>query len=852
MNPTAAVSKQFLIEIGSPTPGQTITAGQLLVDGIAVETGGDADGPHVVVQVTIQIGGSPPIDAVLGPPPQPETGAVGFSATVDIPGDGQFRITAKAIDDAGKSVSTTLTIVVDGGAVQPIWPGSPWTNYDDTQSITPAFVCAPRSVDDLVTIVLRAEAGGKKVHALGSAYSYSDCAMTTDYMVYTNGLQRPIQTVQSAVTGPTPPLVYHVEAGITIRQLYQNLDALGYALETMGGSSGQSIAGAISTGTHGGDCWIGPLADSVLAIHLVGAGGTQYWIEPTAAITDKNLLRQHVVPNIDVDNIIYDDATFNACLVSLGCMGIIYAVVLRVRPKYDLIETTVASTWQVFAALAQGFLVQGFVTDRSNRFLQVAIDPYRDGSNNNCLITTRTEAPPTTAGTRPGPSTGAIVSAIVTLLQNSNIGVVGDVAKLIANGLLDIPNEPISEDQKIAKIVQLVLSQTPDAWPFLAQSYWTIMPLQWPVASFRGLSFSVMDTTYGATPAGSSPSYSIELFFPVDAGGKLGFVDFVNAALEVINSNTSSYLVGYVSLRFTGATRATLGMQQWNQTCAVEISAVQGVQGIEQMLTDILNLVYRYGGLPHWGQLIDRGVQGNVTLYPRFAEWRAAYAKLSKNFTARTFENAMSIRWELTTPEELQLAGTTADGAIWHTIRHVDGSWQGFGNVKGQAGDVGTFTAITTAAVAGEMQLAGVTSDGQVWHTIRDSAGSWQGFGNVKRQTGDPGSFTAVASAGVAGELQLAGITTSGDVWHTIRHADGSWASFGDVKGQAGNPGTAVAVAVAGVAGELQLSCATQDGGLWHTIRHADGSWAPFGDVKGQAGQVGTLDAVAMADTMST
>jgi FAD/FMN-containing dehydrogenase len=62
---------------------------------------------------------------------------------------------------------------------------------------------------------------------------------------------------------------------MTIQDLHQRLDGMGLVLETMGGSSGQTLAGAISTGTHGGDIFMGPLADCVLAIHLVGAGGTQ-------------------------------------------------------------------------------------------------------------------------------------------------------------------------------------------------------------------------------------------------------------------------------------------------------------------------------------------------------------------------------------------------------------------------------------------------------------------------------------------------------------------------------------------------------------------------------------------------
>jgi hypothetical protein len=39
---------------------------------------------------------------------------------------------------------------------------------------------------------------------------------------------------------------------------------------TMGGASGQTIAGAVGTGTHGGDIHIPPIADMIRAIHVVG------------------------------------------------------------------------------------------------------------------------------------------------------------------------------------------------------------------------------------------------------------------------------------------------------------------------------------------------------------------------------------------------------------------------------------------------------------------------------------------------------------------------------------------------------------------------------------------------------
>jgi hypothetical protein len=205
---------------------------------------------------------------------------------------------------------------------------------------------------------------------------------------------------------------------------------------------------------------------------------------------------------------------------------------------------------------------------------------------------------------------------------------------------------------------------------------------------------------------------------------------------------------------------------------------------------------------------------------------------------------------------ELHVVGLTEDGGMWHTIRHANGSWQPFfGDVKAQeSNDPGEFKAAGTAGVSGELHVVGVTDDGGMWHTIRHVDGSWQpSFGDVKAQeSNDPGEFDAVACASVNGELHVVGLTEEGGMWHTIRHVDGSWQpSFGDVKAQESNdPGEFQAVGCASVDGELQLVGVTEDGGLWHTIRHPNGSWQPFfGDVKAQeSNDPGEFKAVACAD----
>jgi len=274
-----------------------------------------------------------------------------------------------------------------------------------------------------------------------------------------------------------------------------------------------------------------------------------------------------------------------------------------------------------------------------------AIDPYTDSNNDNlCLVSTRAEAHVTGPVQRP---TGDVATAVKNMIDSMDID---DKLKLQLNGVFDDTGLPLA--QRFASIVQSILTQTPDQRHVMVEHYGSIMQALWPTGTFRGTSYSVMDTTYGQPQRTPTPVYSIELFFQsTDVNGRLGFVDFVDAAIAAINAATNTLLTGYVSLRFTSLTRACLGMEQWSQTCSVELSVVQGVQGELELLTAILDKVYQFGGLPHWGQIIDRDVQGQGTIYPRFSQWKQVYARLSNNFANRTFENALSSRWKLTTPD---------------------------------------------------------------------------------------------------------------------------------------------------------------------------------------------------------
>ncbi len=73
-------------------------------------------------------------------------------------------------------------------------------------------------------------------------------------------------------------------------------------------------------------------------------------------------------------------------------MGLVYAVTLRVQPRYWLAETRILSKWS--AVRAQ--LIAGAVLT-TNRHYEVLVNPYPINGENTCLVTMRNPAPAPTA-----------------------------------------------------------------------------------------------------------------------------------------------------------------------------------------------------------------------------------------------------------------------------------------------------------------------------------------------------------------------------------------------------------------------------------------------------------------------
>ncbi len=102
-----------------------------------------------------------------------------------------------------------------------------------------------------------------------------------------------------------------VQAGMKLSQLFQILKANGLALPSLGEWAGVTVAGAVSTGTHGGSVHYGSMSSSLHAMKLVLADGTLRLIHR-------------------------EDELFDYVGISFGIFGIISEVTLRCVPHFRL------------------------------------------------------------------------------------------------------------------------------------------------------------------------------------------------------------------------------------------------------------------------------------------------------------------------------------------------------------------------------------------------------------------------------------------------------------------------------------------------------------------------------------
>jgi FAD-linked oxidoreductase len=181
-----------------------------------------------------------------------------------------------------------------------------WQNWAGTASADPARRYWPRTAEAIADAIREAVSAGLPVRALGSGHSFTPAAATS-------GAALDLSRWAGVISADAESGLVTVRSGTTLRSLNAALDLLGLALPNLGDIDEQTIAGAISTGTHGTGARLGGLATQVVALDLVLADGT---VVSCSAEQRPDL--------------------FAAARVSLGALGVISTVTLRCVPAFAL------------------------------------------------------------------------------------------------------------------------------------------------------------------------------------------------------------------------------------------------------------------------------------------------------------------------------------------------------------------------------------------------------------------------------------------------------------------------------------------------------------------------------------
>lgn len=190
-----------------------------------------------------------------------------------------------------------------------------WSNWSGSVKCTAQQVARPRTVDDVIAAVRAAERAGLGVRVVGSGHSFTPLGATDDTLVVLSRL-RGVEDIDTEKHEAT------VLAGSKLYHLGKPLLEAGLAVENMPDIDRQAIAGAIATGTHGTGPTLGSLSTQVVGMSLVVASGDVVEISEN----EPELLR--------------------AAQVSLGVLGVVTHVRLRLLPAYRLHERTRTASYE--------------------------------------------------------------------------------------------------------------------------------------------------------------------------------------------------------------------------------------------------------------------------------------------------------------------------------------------------------------------------------------------------------------------------------------------------------------------------------------------------------------------------
>jgi hypothetical protein len=422
------------------------------------------------------------------------------------------------------------------------------------------------------------------VRAVGAGHAWSDAALTDGYLIEPDQLGGLLElddgTLRDGVEDE--PLV-RVAGGTHLHALNPALDARGLALPNMGGYDAQTIAGVVSTSTHGSGLDWGPFPDLVRSLELVVAGGDVVRVEPAGGVSDRGRFEATYG---DARRLIQDDGTFLAAVCGIGTLGLIHSLVLQVRGKFWLNEVRTLDTWE---AVRDSVTPQGVLGEHDH--YELFVNPYAGKDGRHRLVVTRrgdadepTHAPPDKR-----------------------------------------ERHPLTELQAKLPITGALLRLAARHWPALLASRFDAVLDGMQDDGYADVSYKV----FNIGEANRLPAISMELGVGLDGNRHLEAVDRILAIARERREREKLVHTSPIALRFVGPSRAYASMMHERATMMIELIMVDGSRGGEELLAGYEQRLADLDVRPHWGQVNALAGERIAALYPRWGDWLAVEAEFN-------------------------------------------------------------------------------------------------------------------------------------------------------------------------------------------------------------------------------
>ena len=491
-----------------------------------------------------------------------------------------------------------------------------WQNTIRKYKVTPVKLFEPESLDDIVSIIKEAESKYLKVRAVGSGHSFSDVAVTGEYLVdlfrlihmaeYDTGVRKEEFRNSKLV---------ECQAGIRLREVNSQLDAMGLALINMGAVDHQKLAGVVSTGTHGTGKDYEAMQGFVQSMILVAGGGMIYRIEKSNGITDPAKFNE---PGIEL---IKDDDIFYSAVLSFGSMGIIYSLVLEVREAYYLRETKLLTNWEELKKIWQDGSI--FTTGdeeaagQAPRGVTFMINPYKLKNKK----TGKEEF--SCAVMRNYYSKKPIKWILLEATRNLVTYIFGNFPVTYYYSLFLFNYLP----HRAPKLIRSTINGSKDK-KFVHKSYKVL---------FQGFQFV------------KERAYSSEFAFDIhDKDVAIHAIEKIMDLAKKMQENARLYHSSPITVRFVKRSKAFLATEYERDVAYIDVPFLMRTRGSETMLELCQQALFDHGGIPHWGKcnsILDGKPEFLAATYPELGKWKTALKKFNSK---GTFNNHFMERTGLT------------------------------------------------------------------------------------------------------------------------------------------------------------------------------------------------------------